>query len=141
MDDGRRFREARLSAGLSLSNAAKRIGRTRSAIQKWEAGTNSPSVPDLYRLADAYGTRLYGLFAEVDTFVSAHGPQQEKRTLDAVVTEWSRKANLADKAHAKQFLECARLLPVVPADFAKHWIQALKACAACSTSSRATRTL
>ena len=70
--DGRKFREARLAAGLSLSDAAERIGRTRSAIQKWEVGTNSPSVPDLYRLADAYGTRVYGLFAEPDTFVVSH---------------------------------------------------------------------
>ena len=139
--DGRRFREARLAAGLSLSDAAKRIGRTRSAIQKWEVGTNSPSVPDLYRLANAYGTRIYGLFGEPDTFVfSAHGSQQEKLTLDDVLKEWSRKANAAEKAHAKQILECARVLPVVPADFAKHWIQALKACAAaCSAPRRATR--
>ena len=50
-----RFRAARLEAGMTQHDAAQRIGRTPSAVQKWETGENSPTMADIYRLATVYG--------------------------------------------------------------------------------------
>jgi transcriptional regulator with XRE-family HTH domain len=59
-----RFREARLNAGLTQNDAAHRLGKTGSAVQKWETGANSPTMADIYRMADLYGTTPSSFFVE-----------------------------------------------------------------------------
>jgi transcriptional regulator with XRE-family HTH domain len=53
-----RFREARVAAQLSLRRAAELIGRTASAVQKWENGTNSPTVGGLPDGRCVWGERV-----------------------------------------------------------------------------------
>jgi transcriptional regulator with XRE-family HTH domain len=125
-----RFREARLAAELSLRQAARRLGRSASALQKWEVGSNSPSMADLYLMAYVYETRVFCFFSEPDTFtVPKSASRQAEESLAAAIERWSRRASAADKAYAKQVVDCARILPTVPVDVAKHWIGTLKACA------------
>lgn len=48
---GARIREARIAAGLSQSEAARRVGVSRSAIRLWESGKGGITEDNLQRLA------------------------------------------------------------------------------------------
>ena len=48
---------ARVQAGLTQADVAKRMGTTQSAIARLEAGQSLPSMKSLYRYAAATGTR------------------------------------------------------------------------------------
>jgi len=52
------IREARLRAGLTQAELAKRTGRERSVIARWEQGAVSPSVDTLLTLVEACGFDL-----------------------------------------------------------------------------------
>ena len=127
-----RFREARLAAGFSLRQAGQRLGKTASAVQKWESGANSPTVPDIFGMSDVYGVAIGGLFGESDNLLtSRHVLGPKSMTIDALLDQWSRQTRIAaEKAHAKQLAEIARLLPLAPTEFVIHWTKALGACAA-----------
>lgn len=48
---------ARVKAGLTQEEVAKRMGTTQSAIARLEAGGSLPSMKSLYRYAEATGTK------------------------------------------------------------------------------------
>ena len=52
------IREARLAAGLSQVELARRAGTSQPAIARYEAGTSSPSIVTLDRVLRAAGRRL-----------------------------------------------------------------------------------
>jgi transcriptional regulator with XRE-family HTH domain len=52
------IREARLRAGLTQYELAKRSGRDRSVIARWEQGTVAPNVETLVELVRACGFDL-----------------------------------------------------------------------------------
>lgn len=57
------LREARLRAGLSQAELARRAGKARSAIGRWERGEVLPSFETLRELVRACGLELgYGLY-------------------------------------------------------------------------------
>lgn len=51
-----RIREYRLAAHLSQRALGAEVGRTRSAISRWERGYSLPSVPELFKLARSLST-------------------------------------------------------------------------------------
>ncbi len=63
MVSGDLLREARLRAGLSQAELARRAGKARSAIGRWERGEVLPSFETLRELVRACGLELgYGLY-------------------------------------------------------------------------------
>lgn len=57
------IRTCRELAGLTASELAQRIGVTRAAVSRWEAGLDAPSAARLPLLADVLGCtidQLYG---------------------------------------------------------------------------------
>lgn len=54
----RQLIEARVRAGLTQEQLARRMGTTQSAIARLESGRISPSVRTLKKLADVTGSRL-----------------------------------------------------------------------------------
>lgn len=64
------LREARERAGMSASEAARRLGITRSAVSQWDVGTKFPDRRRLAEVAELYGCTirelLDGIFAELD---------------------------------------------------------------------------
>src|SRR5918996_6170737 len=58
MQGGPLIREARLRAGLTQAQLAKRTGRERSVIARWEQGAVAPSVDTLLTLVEACGFDL-----------------------------------------------------------------------------------
>ena len=52
------IRDARLAAGLSQAELARRSGTSQPAIARYEAGTSSPSIVTLDRVLRAAGRRL-----------------------------------------------------------------------------------
>jgi transcriptional regulator with XRE-family HTH domain len=59
-------RELREKRGLSQRELAERLGTTQSAVARLEAGSVSPSLPTLDKLADALGVELVVGFVDVD---------------------------------------------------------------------------
>ncbi|MCC7537869.1 MAG: helix-turn-helix domain-containing protein [Deltaproteobacteria bacterium] len=51
----RRLRESRRRSGLSATDVATRIHRSRSSVHEWETGDTSPTAVDIAALADIYG--------------------------------------------------------------------------------------
>lgn len=63
MVSGILLREARLRAGLSQAELARRAGKQRSAIGRWERGEVQPSFETLRELVRACGLDIgYGLY-------------------------------------------------------------------------------
>ena len=52
---GQALRQIRLRAGLSLEQAAWRMGVTASAIRQWETGKTRPKPQSQRKIAQAYG--------------------------------------------------------------------------------------
>ena len=52
------IREARLRAGLTQAELAKRTGRERSVIARWEQGAVSPSFDNMLEVIEACGFEL-----------------------------------------------------------------------------------
>lgn len=59
-------REARLRAGLTQRDVARRLGTTQSVVSRWESGAVSPSLETLTRIARACGLELQLRLAEAD---------------------------------------------------------------------------
>jgi transcriptional regulator with XRE-family HTH domain len=60
------LREARLRAGLSQAELARRTGRAQSGIARWERGTVEPRLGTLVELVRACGLELTFGLAEYD---------------------------------------------------------------------------
>jgi predicted nucleotidyltransferase/DNA-binding XRE family transcriptional regulator len=58
MDAGTLLREARVRAGLSQSELARRAGVTQSVVSEYEAGKREPALPTLARLVAGTGHEL-----------------------------------------------------------------------------------
>ena len=71
------YREAREKAGLSLNEAAERIGVTRVSLWMWESGKGNPLVSNLAKMAEAYGVPV----GKLD--IVAATPQKRQKDGDA----------------------------------------------------------
>jgi transcriptional regulator with XRE-family HTH domain len=76
---GRRLRERRESAGLSLAELSRRSGVARATLTPLEAGDGNPTLETLYALANALGAPLSDLIgepspAEVRVVRASEGP-------------------------------------------------------------------
>jgi transcriptional regulator with XRE-family HTH domain len=68
---GRRLREARVSAGLTVREAAQLAGITNhSILVRYENSNTQPPLDRLEALANAYNTTVAALYAERDEAVS-----------------------------------------------------------------------
>lgn len=52
------LRTARLLAGLTLTEAAKKLNVTRNTLYKWETKKTYPTIKDAYNLCDLYDVEL-----------------------------------------------------------------------------------
>ncbi|MFC1490359.1 helix-turn-helix domain-containing protein [Candidatus Latescibacterota bacterium] len=60
----RQIIRARISAGLTQKDLAKRLGTQQSNVSRIENGNSNPSISFLKRIADATGTKLHIDFIE-----------------------------------------------------------------------------
>ena len=58
------FKKARLVAGITQAELAKRMGVSCVSVSQWETGKNLPSVGRLHRLAATLGTTVEKLLEE-----------------------------------------------------------------------------
>ena len=61
------FRDARISAGLSVSQVMKNIGVSDAAVYQWETGVTRPNAKRLLEIARLYGVTVDDLLSEHDT--------------------------------------------------------------------------
>jgi ribosome-binding protein aMBF1 (putative translation factor) len=52
------IKNARLSAGLTQTQLAKKLGTKQECIARWEARKHEPSISTLQRIAEATGKKL-----------------------------------------------------------------------------------
>ena len=83
------LREARLRAGLTQAELARRSGRQQSAIARWERGRSAPSFETLRELIRACGLELTFRLANGDDSYLSHvnrylAREPEQRLDDAV---------------------------------------------------------
>ena len=52
-----KFKAARLKAGLSAYEAARRLGVTHPALYMWETGRSKPNAENLLKIAALYGCK------------------------------------------------------------------------------------
>jgi transcriptional regulator with XRE-family HTH domain len=112
-----------LAAGLTQQEAADKMGRTASALAKWECGANSPTIPDIYKLAEVYGVRPSEFFVDESLPVIEAGRMR-------IVIDENVLSNLAaaDRKRIVGYLhECSKIFPKVPRPFAEYWLEGLKA--------------
>ncbi len=109
MVSGDLLREARLRAGLSQAELARRAGKARSAIGRWERGEVLPSFETLRELVRACGLDIgYGLYSYDDHdagLVRAslqHTPAQRLWTGVRAANTLHRMATTAARARARQ---------------------------------------
>jgi transcriptional regulator with XRE-family HTH domain len=124
-----RFRACREAAGLTQREAATTLGRTPSAIQKWESGMNSPTMDDIYGLAEAYRIDPATFFHKGDDEVDVKVVTGDNTI---IALQCKRIDDLATAGRRKRVIgqvsECAEALAIVPEEFAVAWIAGLKAC-------------
>ncbi len=58
------LRRARYKCHLTVDQAAKAIGKTRTAIWRYETGASDITVGTLSKLLDAYGASVVDVFVE-----------------------------------------------------------------------------
>ena len=61
------FRDARISAGLSVSQVMKNIGVSDATVYQWETGVTRPNAKRLLEIARLYGVTVDDLLSEHDT--------------------------------------------------------------------------
>ncbi len=94
MVSGLLLREARLRAGLSQAELARRAGKARSAIGRWERGEVLPSFETLRELVRACGLEIgFGLYRYDD-----HDAQMVERALRLTPAERLRRGVTAANA-------------------------------------------
>lgn len=76
---GRKIKECRENAVINHEKVtqeilAKALGLTRASIANYEAGSQSVSIFDLYRIADLFGVSVTGFLPSVDS-VKISGPE------------------------------------------------------------------
>ena len=60
------LRQARKTAGLTLREAAQRLGVATRSVARWEEGTRVPSLATLAHIAKAYGVSLPSLMEQCE---------------------------------------------------------------------------
>jgi transcriptional regulator with XRE-family HTH domain len=66
MRGGQIIKEARLRAGISQEQLAKRLGTKQSVVARWETGATSPSFETVVRVVRSCGFDLYFSMANYD---------------------------------------------------------------------------
>lgn len=56
------LKAARVNAGLSQEEAAKKIGVAASTLRNWEAGKTFPNQPKIEKMCEVYGISFDVLF-------------------------------------------------------------------------------
>lgn len=95
---------AREHSGLSMAQAAVKLGVARSAVWRWETGKNEPETKYLASLAEIYGvSKCWLTFGELNTNVSqdlapllASKSGQAKKDLEDIINLLSTLDYTAD---------------------------------------------
>ena len=61
---GTRIKEHRTKAKLSQEKVAELVGVSRQAVTKWESDQSAPTMDNLFRLAEIFGTTVDALVTD-----------------------------------------------------------------------------
>ncbi len=63
---GRNLAVVRTTAGLTQTEAASLLNTTQATVSRWESGSRSPSLQQLYFIGAAYGVSTSSLIPDID---------------------------------------------------------------------------
>ena len=76
---GERLKKYRAQTGMSQEKIAERLGVSRQAVTKWEAGQTTPSSDNLIALANLYDVSLDELIGKNEDEMASTEEEQKKR--------------------------------------------------------------
>jgi transcriptional regulator with XRE-family HTH domain len=109
------LRRKRAEAGLSQSQAGRRVGVTFQQLQKYEKGTNRVFFSRFVALASVYGTSPEQIMAEVREVLEAEVPEAEVSD-SRQTTELIRLARAVPRATLQGVLDLLRAVAKSPPD-------------------------
>lgn len=132
------LQEYRKRAGLTLKQAAAELNIVPQTVNKWEHGQNSPSIPDLFRLAKAYRIHPSAFFmAPDDPHQSAMGADNSGRDVFDLdkIRAMAAVAGIHPTAfvlidgdfsridEAEEFSRMVKVFERLPQKFRDHWLK------------------
>ncbi len=121
------LREHRTLAGMTLKDLAERLELHFTAIQKWEKGVSSPTVPHLLNLAHIYGVHPGALF--FDPSGLAIKQRLDSLAVFAKISGVNPAALLLAgeeperRDRAEQLTRCLEVLDRMPGEWAESWLR------------------
>lgn len=79
-----KIKNLRVNSGMNQVQLAKRLGVTKSAVNSWETGTNSPSLIYIIKLAQVFGVStdyLLGVNERLTVDISALDESQRQAVI------------------------------------------------------------
>lgn len=79
-----KIKKLRINSGMSQVQLAERIGITKSAVNAWESGTNSPSLAYIVKLSQVFGVStdyLLGVNEQLTADISGLDDVQKQAVL------------------------------------------------------------
>ena len=98
VDVGRKVRESRVLAGLTIAQVAERTGFSSSYISQLERGLCAPSLSALSRISKAVGLNLSTFFSDNGSPVNGPQPTQVDMLPTRLIRHDNRKALVYPKA-------------------------------------------
>jgi transcriptional regulator with XRE-family HTH domain len=123
------LREYRDRAGLTLRQAAEKLGVVAQTIHKWEQGQNSPSIPDLLRLAKIYDIHPAAFFMAPNTGKMDEAALSDSVRVYAAIAGIHPCAMLwinGDFSRIEEAEDFTRLVAAfehLPPKFREHWLK------------------
>ena len=119
LEVGRRVRRRRLELGLTLPQAAERLGVSYQQLHKYENGLNRLSAGLLHRIAEVFGVEVGHFFADVDQkgLLGRARPDEAGRGRRRMLLELVRHAAvIRDPKHREALCRLARDLAALGAE-------------------------
>lgn len=94
-----KIKNLRVNSGLNQVQLAKRLGVTKSAVNSWETGTNSPSLSYIIKLAQIFGVStdyLLGVNERLTVDITSLDESQKQAVIFTIKLFERDNATIAD---------------------------------------------
>ena len=98
-----KIKNLRVNSGMDQVQLAKRLGITKSAVNSWETGTNSPSLSYIIKLAHIFGVStdyLLGVNERLTVDITSLDEEQKQAVIFMIKLFERDNATIAEKSKA-----------------------------------------
>ena len=98
-----KIKNLRVNSGMKQVQLAKRLGITKSAVNSWETGTNSPSLSYIIKLAQIFGVStdyLLGVNERLTVDITSLDEEQKQAVIFMIKLFERDNATIAENSKA-----------------------------------------